>query len=368
MRFIVIFVAILTMFVNIAGAREITDSLGRLVVVPDKVQRVICSGSGCLRLLTYLEGQHLVVAVDDIEVKRGQFDARPYALANPQFRQLPIFGEFRGKDNPELIISLDPQPEVIFKLVGTGKGTVGSDPATLQAKTDIPVIALKYGNLAGLKEDLYGSLRIMADVINTKPRAEKVISYFEAQMTDLKNRTRNISKEQQPSVYLGGVAYAGPHGFQSTEPTYAPFRLVNAKNLADGANDNTKEVSNSAIAKEKIVEWNPDYLFLDLSTLQLGDKAGGLFELRSDPAYQTLTAVKTGNVFGLLPYNWYNQNFESILADAFYIGKLVYPELFSDINPQQKADEIFTFFVGKPVFAELDAKFGEYVFQKIPVE
>jgi iron complex transport system substrate-binding protein len=207
----------------------------------------------------------------------------------------------------------------------------------------------------------------MAEVIDAKPRAEEVISYFEAQMTDLKNRTRDISKERQPSVYLGGVAYAGPHGFQSTEPTYPPFRLVNAKNLADGANANTKEVSTSAIAKEKIVEWNPDYLFLDLSTLQLGEQAGGLFELRSDPAYQTLVAVRNGKVFGLLPYNWYNQNFESILADAFYVGKLLYPELFTDVDPRKKADEIFTFFVGKPVLEEIDARFHHYVFQEIPV-
>ncbi|MFV0437762.1 MAG: iron ABC transporter substrate-binding protein [Desulfopila sp.] len=368
MRFIVIFVTILTISIDIAGAREITDSLGRLVVVPDKVRRVICSGSGCLRLLTYLEGQNLVVAVDDIEGRRRQFDARPYAIANPQFRQLPIFGGFRGKDNPELIMTLDPQPEVIFKLVGIGKGTVGPDPATLQQKTGIPVVALKYGNLGGLKEDLYGSLRIMAEVIDTKPRAEEVITYFEAQMTDLKNRIRNISEEQQPSVYLGGVAYAGPHGFQSTEPTFPPFRLVNAKNLAAGANVNSKEVSNSTIAKEKIVAWDPDYLFLDLSTLQLGDEAGGLFELRSDPAYQTLAAVKTGKVFGLLPYNWYNQNYESILADAFYIGKLLHPELFTDIDPRQKADEIFTFFVGEPVFSELDSSFYHYVFNEIPVK
>jgi len=368
MRFIITIIAILTISVAIAESREITDSLGRLVVVPDKVQRVICSGSGCLRLLTYLGGQHLVVAVDDFEGRPRQFDARPYALANPQFQKMPLFGEFRGKDNPELIMTLDPQPEVIFKLVGTGKGTVGPDPATLHEKTGIPVVALKYGNLAGMKDDLYDSLRIMAEVIDTKPRAEEMISYIEMQMNELKNRTRDIPKEQQPSVYLGGVAYAGPHGFQSTEPTYPPFRLVNAKNLADGANTNTKEISNSAIAKEKIVEWNPDYLFLDLSTLQLGDKAGGLFELRSDPAYQALSAVKTGKVFGLLPYNWYNQNFESILADAFYVGKLLYPELFTDIDPQQKADEIFTFFVGKPVFAELDTKFHQYVFQAIPVK
>lgn len=125
------------------AAREITDALGRTVTIPETVQRVICSGSGCLRLLTYLQGQDMVVAVDDIEGRRRQFDARAYAMANPQFKDLPVFGEFRGKDNPELIMTLDPAPEVILKLVGTGKGTVGLDPESLQEKTDIPVVAIK---------------------------------------------------------------------------------------------------------------------------------------------------------------------------------------------------------------------------------
>ncbi|MBM9518753.1 iron ABC transporter substrate-binding protein [Desulforhopalus vacuolatus] len=368
MRFIIVFLAIQFFSLNIASARVITDSSGRHVTIPDVVQRVICSGSGCLRLLTYMQGQEFVVAVDDIEGRDVQFNSRPYALANPQFHNLPIFGEFRGRDNPELILTLDPQPEVIFKLVGTGRGTAGAAPGTLQEKTGIPVIALKYGNLTSLKADLYESLHIIGEVINNTSRAEEVISSFEELMKDLKNRTQNIDQDQQPSVYLGGVAYAGPHGFQSTEPAYPPFRLLPVNNLVDGANSDAKGINTSTIAKEKIVEWDPDYLFLDLSTLQSGDKAGGLYELRNAPAYQILTAVKSGRVFGLLPYNSYNQNFESILANAFYIGKLLYPEAFTDIKPAEKADEIFSFFDGQPVFAHFEAMYNHKVFQQIQVQ
>jgi ABC-type Fe3+-hydroxamate transport system substrate-binding protein len=86
--------------------RTIIDKAGRKVTVPVNVNRVICSDPGALRLLTYLRAQNLIVAVDDIEVKRNRFDARPYALANPEFTTHPIFGEFRGFDNPELILSL----------------------------------------------------------------------------------------------------------------------------------------------------------------------------------------------------------------------------------------------------------------------
>jgi iron complex transport system substrate-binding protein len=362
-----LFCCCLVLTATSSQSREIADALGRKVNIPDQVERVICSGSGCLRLLTYLQAQDMAVAVDDIEGRRRQFDARPYAMANPQFKTLPVFGEFRGKDNPELILSLAPGPQVILKLVGTGKGTAGMEPGALQNKTAIPVVALKYGNLGTMKEELYTSLRIMADVVGKVERATEVIRFLDAHIADLKKRTADIPQENKPSVYLGGVAYAGPHGFQSTEPTYPPFRFVGARNLADNANPQTGEITSTDIAKEKIVEWNPDVLFLDLSTLQLGDAAGGLYELRTDPAYQTLSAVTSGKVYGVLPYNSYNQNFESIFADAYYIGKLLYPERFTDIDPAAKADQIYTFMVGTPVFAEMNAQFQNLAFRPVPV-
>lgn len=98
----------------LASNRIITDAAGRQVEMPPTIEHVICSGPGALRLLTYLAGQDKIVAVDDMEKQRPQFDARPYALANPQFRDYPIFGEFRGHDHPERILTLDPLPQVIF--------------------------------------------------------------------------------------------------------------------------------------------------------------------------------------------------------------------------------------------------------------
>ena len=123
--------------------REITDAANKKIIVPAKVEKVICSGSGCLRLLTYLNAHHHIVAVDGIEVKGSPIDARPYAIANPQFRTYPIFGEFRGYDNPELIAGLNPQPDVIFKMLPGG----GITPMMLASKTGIPVVSLVYGNL-----------------------------------------------------------------------------------------------------------------------------------------------------------------------------------------------------------------------------
>ena len=346
-------------------ARQVVDAAGRTVIVPDTVRRVICSGSGCLRLLTYLQAQDLAVAVDDIEGKHSRFDARPYGLANPQFRTLPVFGGFRGQDNPELILTLDPAPQVIFKMVGTGRGTSGLDPDELQGRTGIPVVALRVGNLHERRSELSAALRLMGAVLGREARAEAVLTFFDRTMADLQGRTGNIPEKSRPAAYVGGIAYAGPHGFQSTEPGYPPFRLVNVENLAardgDTATGGVRDIS-----REQLIAWNPDLLFLDLSTLQLGEAAGGLHELRTDPALQTLAAVRSGRVYGLLPYNWYGQNLESIFANAYFLGTLLHPDRFADIDPAARADESFAFMVGKPLFAEMNRRFGGHAFQAVP--
>ncbi|BDQ36966.1 iron ABC transporter substrate-binding protein [Pseudodesulfovibrio nedwellii] len=347
-----------------SDTRPVTDGANRTVQVPKDVQRVICSGPGCLRLLTYLQAQSMVVAVDDIESETSPYDARPYAMANPQFTGMPMFGEFRGHDNPELILTLEPQPQVIFK---TYANKMGYDPIELQQKTGIPVVTLTYGNLGKLRPQFYQALRTMAEVIGKQERAEEVIAYFEAEIAELKKRTTDIAEEGRPSVFIGGVAFKGPHGFQSTEPAYPPFAFINANNLAYNKGLTGKELSHSDVSKEMIVAWNPDILFLDLMTMQLGNKAGGLYELRNDPAYRSLTAVSEGKVYGVLPYNCYSKNYGSILANAFYIGKLLYPDRFTDVDPIKKADEIYQFLVGKPVFELVNQLFQGYVFTPVPV-
>jgi len=70
--------------------------------------------------------------------------------------------------------------------------------------------------------------------------------------------------------------------------------------------------------------------------------------IQNDPALKALTAVQAGRVYGVLPYNWYTKNYGSILANAYFIGKMLYSERFKDVGPVAKADEIYQFFVGKP--------------------
>jgi iron complex transport system substrate-binding protein len=103
------------------------------------------------------------------------------------------------------------------------------------------------------------------------------------------------------------------------------------------------------VDEEKIIEWNPDIIFID---------GGGLNLVKDDykknpKFYNLLKAVQDRKLYGLFPYNFYTTNIDTALANAYYIGKVIYPDEFEDINPEEKADEIYTFLVGKPVYNKM---------------
>ena len=224
-------------------------------------------------------------------------------------------------------------------------------------------MAFPYGGLRddNEKAEMYSGLRVMGGTIGKEDRAEEVIAYIESTLADLEKRTGDIPESEQKTVYIGGISYAGAHGIISTEPAYPPFLWVHAKNVATGMG-----VAHADVSKEALVDWDPGYIFIDVGTAQIED-GGALGELKNDPALEGLSAVKSDQVYGVLPYNFYSTNYESVLADAYFIGKTLYPDRFSDIDPQQKADEITRFFVGKPVFSELNNQYGDMGFSQIPV-
>ena len=337
----------------------ITDGFGREVTIPSNVESVVCSGAGCLRYLVYLQAQDLIVGVDSIETRDSAIDGRPYALANPQLKNYPLIGEFRGNDDPEKIIAIGPQ--VILKVDSSDAATAAATANELQEKTGIPVVSFPYGSTKNDadKANMYSSLRLMGEVVGKTERAEEVISYIDATIEDLNNRTADIPVSSEKNVYIGGISYAGAHGIISTEPSYSPFLWVHANNVATGLG-----VDHADVSKEKLVEWDPEYIFVDVGTTQLED-GGAVTELKTDSALSGLSAVKNGKVYGVVPYNYYSTNHESVLANAYFVGKTLYPDRFEDIDPEQKAEEIFTFFVGKPVFSDLNAQYENLGFTNI---
>ena len=318
-------------------------------LVPEQIDSVYCSG-GTLRLVVYLDCVDKVFCVDSNERKSSERSGmKAYLTAHPEFQDLPIAGETSGRDNPELLLSQKTPPQLIVK-ADTG---AGYDPVELTRRTGIPVLLIPMRDPTTSHDEFDAGLRLLGTVLGKRDRAEEVIAFFDREISELRKRTEKITGVK-PLAYVGGVSFGGSHGFHSSEAGYPPFTLVGVNSpLAEKANDPLLGNRHAVLAKEKILEWNPDILFLDLGTLVLG-ASSGLEELRTDPTYRSLTAVQKGNVYALLPNTFYFVNHDAVLANAWFVGSVLYPDRFSEIDPHKKADEIFTFLVGKPVFHELD--------------
>jgi iron complex transport system substrate-binding protein len=319
---------------------------GRTVTVPNDVSRIVGLNYGALRLITYLEASDLVCGVEQIE---NPLDGRPYAMAHPEYLNLPVIGPQFGGD-PELIAAQN--PDVVFIT-----DTATSNLDSLQSQLGIPVVGIVYGGLdtPDSVQTFYDSLTLMGQVLHKEDRATAVINYVSGLMSDLQTRTSNIPDSQKPTVYIGGLSSRGLHGFTSTSAFYSPFTMTNSKNVItpDMAQNSTQVVN---IDMEALPGLNPDVLFVDHNGLSLCQQDV------NDHAdvYEQLDAIKNNCVYGLMGYNWYALNFDVALSDAYYVGTVLYPDQFADINPPQKADEIYTFLCGAPLYDQMVQLTGEF--------
>ena len=103
--------------------------------------------------------------------------------------------------------------------------------------------------------------------------------------------------------------------------------------------------------------WDPEYVFLNPDNMaQVNEEFG------NDAAFfQALRAVKENKVFSQPSYIAFGTNYELAIADAYFVGKTIYPDKFADVDVEAKADEIFTAVLGAPyvsIMNEAGAGFG----------
>lgn len=331
---------------ELTGTQQIVDMLGRNVTVPNNINSIVGVSPGCLRLLTYMDTNDLVCGIEEFETDLA---GRPYAMAHPEYANLSIIGPQFGGD-PELIAAQ--APDVVFSTDG-----IATNLDSLQEQLGIPVVGIVYGGLDTPEKTqaFYEGLTLIGKVLHKEDRATEVINYVSGLIDDLDSRTSSIPDSAKPSVYVGGLSSRGTHGITSTNAYYAPFTLTNSKNVitSDMVQDSTSVVN---IDAEVIPGLNPDVIFIDYNGLSLCQED---VQNHMD-VYGGLDAIQNGCTYGVMGYNWYHLNFDVVLTDAYYVGTVLYPDEFADIDPATKADEIYTFLVGAPVYAEMAELYGPF--------
>lgn len=330
-----------------AETRILLDGNGREVEIPNEVESIVCVGVGALRYTSYMGAAELVTGVEDYETEPDL--SRLYSFVNAgYYKTLPIIG---GNGDPyvEEIINVFPQVIVMSSYCDW-------DPDELSSRTGIPVVVVP-GSDTTLDQKAFDTIRIMGELYHLEDRAEELTAYLKNIQEDLTARTASIPEEEKPGVYVGGVSFRGVHGFEGTEAHYGPFEQINARNLADL----TGQSGAFNIDLEQVLAWDPDIIFLDFNGMQLINEDYA----KNPDFYNSLSAVAEGNVYSQISFRSYASNLDTALADAYYAACIIFPEQFKDVDPVEKAGEIFTELLGSNPYSDL--KEAGYEFRPVTI-
>ncbi|MFO7852370.1 MAG: ABC transporter substrate-binding protein [Bacteroidota bacterium] len=320
------------------SGRIIEDSEGRKVNVPDTIRSVIALRSGALRLVCYMDMADRVGYIEGNEKRRNV----PYLMANPGLKEREIIGAGNNYDT-ELLAASN-----AGLIIATYMNRAEADD--LQKAIGKPVFVLDYGDMKGKLGELFNSIYLLGDLFYRETRADSLVQYIKKTIDDYKGRSEG---NDSVSAYTGGVAYRGAHGISSTEPGYPPYRFLSVHNVAGSLGEVVSSPlsnqENAFIDMEQLLIWDPDFIFLDAAGESIWQ-----VEIDKPVLRETLTSFSSKDVYSVLPYNWYTTNYENILCNTWFIGKTVYPANFSDIEVEDKCREIYTFFLGKDVYDEMN--------------
>ena len=330
----------------------VKDSIGRDVnVKTGSYERVVCIGAGALRLYSYVGDVNKLAGVEDIDnlsldKRPVMFDgvARPYVIANEEkFKTLASCG-VGGPQNqtaePEKILNCNPDI-IISEYEDTDKAN------KLSGDLNVPVVVVSYGSAGVFDAKLKNSLELLGKVFNRNEKAKTINDFIASEKASIENRTKDIVVENQKKVYVMGLGNWGTTNHLMTAQNYAPFTVAHINNVVSGlAKDGIQ-----AIEAEKFEELAPsmDIMIMDAAAVK---NLKTLY--KTNPTmFDNCKAWNDGEVYLQMAYNAYYTNVEIALANTWFNAKVVYPNLFNDIDMKNKLNEITNVFLGKELAGDI---------------
>lgn len=304
---------------NPNATRIFTDSTGREVEVPAKIDKVALSGP-LAQIVLFALCPDKLVGVSNAWSKEAQEFLDEKYFNMPQIGQL-----YGGKGELNLETLLRSGAQVVID-VGETKGSIKEDMDELQLQTGIPFI-----HISADMRSYPQAYRMLGDLLGMKDEAEKLAAYCEK----IYDRTKTIagSVEKANVLYVTGdmgqnVIAKGSY--------HAEILDLLTNNLAQVDEPSSKGTGNE-VSMEQILTWNPDVvIFAPESIYSI---------VKNDAAWQSITAIKNGDYYEVpfVPYNWmgFPPSVQRYLG-MMWLSKVLYPEattdydLFSDVQEYYK--------------------------------
>jgi iron complex transport system substrate-binding protein len=316
--------ALLALSLAPARAREVVDSAGRKVQVPDRIERVMAAGPPASVLVYVLAPQKLI---------GWNRKPRPVELPYlaPGVRDLPEVGRLTGRGGTaSLEAILAAKPDVIVDF-GSVNATYVSLADRVQSQTGIPYLLID-----GRFDDTAKTLRLLGGILGVDERAAQLAARAQAILDGIDRTTGAVPDAQRPRVYLArrdNGLETGNRGSINTEI----IERAGGRNVVDagGARGGIVDVS-----LEQVLKWNPDTI--------ITTDAGFIKALMGDATWATVDAVKRGHIYlsPSLPYGWVDAPPSlNRLLGLQWLASLFFPDRYK-VDIRAEAKDFYRLFYG----------------------
>lgn len=255
------------------------------------------SASTTTRTITYLDKSYTIPAKAERIVITGSLEAmedsilldiHPVGAISVSGKFPPLFASITDQaesigekidPNFEKILSL--KPDVIL-------GTTKFDPAVLEKLQQIAP-TIPYSHVATNWE---ANLTLLGEISGKQKQAAQEITAYKANLAKAKVSLQRTLKDKQVLLVRmreGSVCLYGPDLYFNPV-LYSDLGLAIPAEVAAAK-------SQEAISIEQFAQMNPDVLFIQFSEDENPDATGALEDLQNNPIFQSIQAVKDGNVF-----------------------------------------------------------------------
>ena len=315
-----------------ADTRPITDSAGRRVDVPRRVERVYAAGGPASVFLYTLAPERMLGWNRALTP-----DERPFVPA--RYADLPALGRLTGRGNTanvETVLAV--KPDVIIDY-GALTATYVSLADRTQQQAGVPYLLLD-GGLSAIP----AVYTMLGDLLGVPDRGRELARYAERLLAETDRRVARVPAAKRPSVYYA----RGPKGLETAARgsiNVESIERLGARNVAE----NLGRGGVAAVSPEQVLAWDPEIVIAMDPAFVAG--------VRTDPVWKSVRAVREGRVFLVpqAPFPWIDfPPSVNRLIGLRWLGRVFHPELFPE-DLRQETRAFYTLFYHRaPTEAQLD--------------
>ena len=303
-----------------AETRVFTDSTGRQITVPARIDKVAVSGPLAQIVVFALCPDKLVGVANEWDESAQQF-------LDEKYYNLPLLGQlYGGKGELNLETLLSSEAQVVID-VGEAKGTIVEDMDALQEQTGIPFVHID-AKLASMDE----TYTMLGDLLGVADEAKALADYCRTTYDSVKSAVDGVEKADL--LYITGdtglnvIAQGSFH---------AEVIDLLSSNLAV-VDEPSSKGSGNEVDMEQILNWNPDVILFTPGSIYA--------TVGEDAAWQGVTAIQNGAYYEVPmgPYNWmgFPPSVQRLLGMQ-WMAKVLYPDAV-DYDMYEAASTYFQMF------------------------